>query len=306
VRTRMLRAHFDRLARSRPAKTCSMVTEQAEQSPDVLGPACIKDSQRRNIERIHSWRQFHNHLRAPQLPLLPCISRYPGCVLVAGCQRSGTTMLTRVVAASRGFKRFALTHDDELDAALILAGAVDLPEHHRYCFQTTYLNERFGEYAALGPDQKLIWVLRNPYSVVFSMVYNWKRFALNELYESCGAQHSSRHRVQRRKHLWSRGPSPLEKACLSYAAKTSQVLLIRELVLPAQLMVLDYDRLVRAPEAQLPPVFKFVAEPYEPSYAARVKSTSLRKSERLSVAARKLIDEIAMPAYEACVSMVVA
>ena len=60
----------------------------------------------------------------------------------------------------------ALTTDDELDAALALAGLVDLPLERRYCFQTTYLNERYEDYRTLDAGQRLIWVLRNHYSVV--------------------------------------------------------------------------------------------------------------------------------------------
>ena len=88
-------------------------------------------------------------------------------------------MLTRLIAGAPGFTRLALTADDELDAALALAGLIDLPVGSRYCFQTTYLNECYADYRMLGPGQRLIWVLRNPYSVVYSMLYNWGRFALD-------------------------------------------------------------------------------------------------------------------------------
>ena len=60
-------------------------------------------------------------------------------------------MLTRVIAGSSDFRGLALTHDDELDAALALCGEIDLPSGPRYCLQTTYLNERYPEYGSLDP-----------------------------------------------------------------------------------------------------------------------------------------------------------
>ena len=72
-------------------------------------------------------------------------------------------MLPRLIASSSGFRGLALTRDDELDAALALCGAIDLPPGPRYCLQTKFLNERYAEYGALDPSQLLIWVVRNPY-----------------------------------------------------------------------------------------------------------------------------------------------
>lgn len=168
-----------------------------DHSGDILRPEDIAERQRAALRRYQTWRRFHHGPRKSGQPLLKSLPRYPNCVLVAGCQRSGTTMLSRVIAGARGFQRFALTPDDELDAALILAGEVDVPTDRRYCFQTTYLNEKCGEYGTLGPDHKLIWVLRNPYSVVYSMVNNWKPAALTRLYEGCAIQGTMSARLRR-------------------------------------------------------------------------------------------------------------
>jgi hypothetical protein len=264
----------------------------------------ISPDQRPWLRRYGSWRRFHRGPRRDDRPLLKNLARYPDCVLVAGCQRSGTTMLTRIIARSCGFQPFALTHDDELDAALILGGYVDVPRDCRYCFQTTYLNERYEEYRNLGPGQRFIWVLRNPYSAVYSMVYNWRRFALNELYDGCGAHraHSARRTISRLP--WPIGPSRIEKACLAYSGKTSQILSIRELVEPEQLLVIEYDDMVQLPQVWLPRIFAFVGEPFDPSYAASVRSTSLGKADRLSGGTRKLIREYAAPTYEECLALV--
>ena len=58
----------------------------------------------------------------------------------------------------------------------------------RYCFQTTYMYDRLEQYQLFASDSKVVWLLRNPYSVVWSMLHNWKRSALAELFAGCGRQ----------------------------------------------------------------------------------------------------------------------
>jgi hypothetical protein len=212
-------------------------------------------------------------------------------------------MLTRVIAGSRGFQRFRLTHDDELDAALILANYVQVPNDRRYCFQTTYLNERYSEYASMGPDQRLIWVLRNPHSVVHSMLHNWKQFALNELYESCGVSLAKTGRHWRAGWPWPMGPSRLEKACLSYSAKTAQILAIRELLRVDQLLIVDYDAMVQASGNWLTRIFALIGEPFNPHYASSVHLDSVNKADRMTERMRRMIDEICLPTYRHCLAL---
>jgi hypothetical protein len=281
-----------------------MDTQEGHQSTGTITPVDILANQRPALRQYRSWQRFHRGPRSAAKPLLSSLARYGNCVLVAGCQRSGTTMLTRVVAGSRGFQRFRLTHDDELDAALILAGRIDVPQNRRYCFQTTYLNERYGEYGTMGRDQRLVWVLRNPLSVVYSMVHHWKRFALNELYESCGVQRAITARQRRTAMPWPWGPSRVEKACLSYVAKTSQILSIRERLRTDQLFVVDYDALVRSPQEWLPRIFAFIGEPYETSYATGVHAGSTGRFDRMPGAAMRAIQEQCVPTYESCLTLV--
>jgi len=230
------------------------------------------------------------------MSLLQRLPRYPRCVLVAGCQRSGTTMLTRVLAGAPGFARLKLTRDDELDAALALAGFIDLPDDRRYCFQTTFLNECFPDYRTLGPGQRLIWVLRNPYSVVYSMLYNWRRFGLNQLYATCGVDSTA----WRPRLPWPLGPSRLEKACLAYRGKIGQILSIRHLVPATQLLVVDYDMLIASPGDWLPRIFGFAEADYDAAYARLIQRDSANKADRLSSAARRRIEQIALPTYREC------
>jgi hypothetical protein len=271
----------------------------SEQMP--LTPADLSREERATLRRVRSWKRFHDGPRQQLAPLLTSLREFPNCVLVAGCQRSGTTITTRIIARTRGFQRFAFTHDDELDAALILAGHIRLPQGRRYCFQTTYLNERYPDYALMRPDQRLVWVLRNPYSVVYSMVNNWKRFALEELYDSCAPAASAR---PARHWLWPFGPSAAEKASVAYAAKTAQLMLIRELIGSERLFVLEYDQMVQAPEKWLPALFLFIGEPYDPAYAHALRRDSLEKALSMPGRMRELVDRYAVPTYNRCLSFV--
>ena len=124
------------------------------------------------IGDIQSWKRFHKEVRLKGCHLLRMLGKFKNPVLVAGCQRSGTTILSRVITQSDGMVNYPSRPDDELDAALILSGVEEHESRGRYCFQTTYLNECYTEYFRDEYDYKLIWVLRNPFSVVYSMKYN--------------------------------------------------------------------------------------------------------------------------------------
>jgi hypothetical protein len=263
----------------------------------------IDAAERSALRRYKTWRRFHNGVRKLGGPLLKTIARYPNAVMVAGCQRSGTTMLTRIIAGATGFRGLALTDDDELDAALALGGQINLPTDFRYCFQTTYLNEQYTNYATLGPGHKLIWVVRNPNSVIYSMVYNWRRFALNELYEACGVQLTDSERL-RRSHLpWPLGPSNLEKACLSYSGKNQQIHEIHGWLGAKRMLIIDYDQLAASPAHWLPGIFRFIGEPYDPAYAENVRQDSIRKAKRLSDAAKALIERHTQATYRQCLAL---
>lgn len=269
-----------------------------------VGLGDIAPEQRPAIRRYRSWVRFHDGPRQNTSPLLETLGKYPDAVLVAGCQRSGTTMLTRIIANAAGFRGLALTDDDELDAALTLCGEIDLPKDSRYCFQTTYLNERFPEYRMMGPEHRLIWVLRNPYSVVYSMVYNWRRFALNELYEGCGVALATDDRQRNLRWPWPWGPTRLEKGCHSYSAKTAQIESILDIVPREQVLIVDYDALVKDPVTQLRGIFAFAGVPFTEKSASRVRGDSVGKANRLSAAARSLIDAHAEPTYRRCLGLV--
>jgi hypothetical protein len=99
------------------------------------------------------------------------------------------------------------------------------------------------------------------------------------------------------------GPSPLEKACLSYSAKTAQILEIRELLRVDQLLIVDYDATVQAAGNWLARIFAIIGEPFDPLYASGVHLGSVSKADRMSERMRRMIDEICLPTYRQCLAL---
>jgi hypothetical protein len=253
----------------------------------------------RNKASIYSWPEFARRVRARPDPLLARLAEFPDCVLVAGCQRSGTTVLTQVIAGSDGFDSFQFTHDNELDAAQILAGLVPFRASGRVCFQTTYVNERFPEYWSSGDRFRLVWVLREPHGVVYSMINNWSRFALNELFMSCGLTAATE---QERQDVARSGVGALtlaRRACLAYVGKLRQLSDILQRVPASRLCVVDYHDLVTRPESNLRELYAYLEVPYRQDRTALLRTDSLKKSLMLDDRLRQQIDEQCVPAYEA-------
>ncbi len=272
----------------------------AATKPVPLTREHLSETEKEVLRRIRSWARFQNGPRARPEPLLKTLGSHPNCAFVAGCQRSGTTMLTRIIAGSDGFRPLSLTRDDELDAALALAGYIKLPEDTRYCFQTTYLDERYQEYGRLLPGQKLVWLVRNPYSVVYSMVYHWRRSALDRLYQNAIGDEPGLQQLRGNSAVWQFHLARVEKACIAYRYKTLQTIKIRDVISPTQLLIVDYDRIVEDKDTAFPAIFEFIGEPFRSSYTQAVKPDSLEKAKRLSPRERELVDLIAMPAYRIC------
>ncbi|MEW5788594.1 MAG: hypothetical protein AB1899_12150 [Pseudomonadota bacterium] len=245
-----------------------------------------------------TWQAFARRVRGTQEKLLTRLDDYPDSVLVTGCQRSGGTMLARVLTGSEGMVNYWFGDDDELDAALVLAGTVPEPPRGRYCFQTTYLNERYREYFE-HPGQRIVWSLRNPHSVVYSMVYNWKDFALNELFLACGyaeMDHVDRIRFQRFGLL---GIPRIRRAAYAYNGKVKQVFELRQHYHPDRLTILEYDQLVREKTRLLPELYARIGLAYQDRYADPISERSLKKKDKLKPAESKLLDAVCMPVYEA-------
>jgi len=251
-----------------------------------------------NRRPIKSWQKFGKQVRTKGCVLLNKLDDFPNSVLVSGCQRSGGTMLAGILTKSEGMVDFAWSKDDELDAALILSGYEKHEPKGRYCFQTTYLNECFPEYFQHPAKFKLIWLLRNPHSVVYSLIHNWKRFALNELYLACGMQITPDDIVNRYNRFGLFAVNRLTRACMSYNAKISQIYQILEKLTSENVYVIDYDELVKKKHILLPDLYDFIGLSYNEKYADAILSSSLKKADKLSTRERKMVDDVCMPVYE--------
>ena len=248
--------------------------------------------------KIRNWRQFARYVRSKGCNLLAELDNFPNAVLVTGCQRSGTTMVARVIFQSEGMVNYWSGKDDELDAALILSGNLgrDLPEG-RYCFQTTYLNECYREYYEHQGIFRMIWVLRNPYSVINSMLYNWSGFALNELFDACGAQFLSDVERVRYERFGRIMINPAKRASLAYHGKLMQLFELYEKV-GENLYIVDYDDLVQNKTAILREIYSFIDHPFKEAYAEPISVRSLSKANKLPDRVRRIIDKHALPVYQ--------
>lgn len=249
--------------------------------------------------KIKTWESFAKKVRVRGCCLLENLDRFPNSILVTGCQRSGTTILARIITESDGMVNYWFGKDDELDAALLLAGEVDHQPCGRYCFQTTYINNCYGEYAEHKDNgHKIIFVIRNPYSVVYSMLYNWKRFALNELFIQCGmpfADDETKNIVDMFGPLFV---SRVTKACYSYVGKTIQAIELSNIFRCNEIVFVDYDILVNNKMVVLPLIYEFLGLSYKESYADRLSVKSLNKADRLTPSIRNKIRAICLPTYE--------
>ena len=246
--------------------------------------------------RINSWASFERHVRDRLTHLLVELQKFPDAMLVAGCQRSGTTAITRILRDAIGMPNLCLTSDDELDAALLLSGIAKSEYSGRHCFQTTYLNDRVGEYFE-HDDFRLVWIIRNPQSVVQSMLYNWRYGALVRLFKRCGSRGLDERERKSFDRFGSLPFSRLQMACLSYNAKTAQTQLLAEQLGQDRLFIVDYDELIDRREEILPRIFDFANLQFDPAGLARLKRSSTSLKARLNKRSVNYVDQVCCVEY---------
>ena len=246
--------------------------------------------------KIRTWPKFARKIR-PRGNLLTQLDEFPDSILVSGCQRSGGTMLAKCISGHSQMTDFAWSRDAELDGALLLSGYAKLPPKGRYCFQTTYLNEQYCEYDKISEPFKLIWLVRNPISVVYSMVHNWRRFALNELFQSCGDELLNGVDRTRYNRWGVLGVKPVSRACLAYNGKVNQLRELSAKLPESSMMVLEYETLVADKHAALAAICSFTQLDLEDGFGATINTASLNKAERISPDERELVTHLCSDAY---------
>jgi hypothetical protein len=249
-------------------------------------------------EHIVNWQQFTEKIRSRGCKQLKELDKFPNSVLITGCQRSGTTILARIIRESEGMVDFWSGKDDELDGALILSGYVNHQPQGRYCFQSTYLNHCFNEYFEHIIDYKILWVLRNPYSTIYSLLYNWNPKGIDNTFRDSIFTSLN----FKKKLLYRFGGdfifNRLKKACIFYNWKISQLFHLFPTLGNKVVKVIDYDELVLNKERILPDVYDFIDLPYNPIYSNKIHATSLEKRNNLSEKERRSIKDYCEDVYK--------
>ena len=235
-----------------------------------------------NDAPITNWEEFRQQIHDSNRKLLARLDNFPNAVLVTGCQRSGTTMLSRIITQSEGMVNYYFGADDELDAALILSGYVNHQSHGRYCFQTTYLDEHYNEYFEHDNDHKILWVLRNPYSTVYSLLYNWPSRSLQLTFRSLVVSSFNGLDKWTCRLLGTKRFSKVQQACMVYNKKVSQLFELRLRLGTSRFFIVDYDELVLNKEIILPEMYQFIKLAYKQAYASKIHAKSLNKLNDLS------------------------
>jgi len=253
---------------------------------------------------INTWQQFTAIVRSKGCNLLKCLGEFPEAVLVAGCQRSGTTMFARIITQSEGMTNYWFGPDDELDAALILSGYVTPPSSGRYCFQTTYVDECYCEYYEHTGSYKIIWLIRNPYSVVYSLLYNWAPASLDGTFEKCATQQLTDFDARLYRLIGLRSISRTRRACELYKAKTLQLFELYEAFGSEKIIIIDYDKIVLQKDSLLPKIYQYINLEYNTEYGQQIHSQSIDKKSKLSRKEKKIINNIAEPIYKKARSLI--
>jgi hypothetical protein len=252
-----------------------------------------------------TWDEFRDITQRPGVRLLRQLSNFPNAVLVSGCQRSGTTMLSQILLESSGIVDYRTGRDSELNGALILSGIADhQPQPRgRYCFQTTYLNDHYKEYFEHPANFKIIWVLRNPASVVHSMLHNWRSAALDRLFEDCGADTLVGVDRWHHKLRGAQALDRLRRACWAYNGKTSQLFQLHHRLGPSIVMTVDYDDLVTRKATLLPRIYNFLGLSFRTEYLDKIKSGSLNKRSAFNPSQVRIIEMLCEKVYEQAIAL---
>jgi hypothetical protein len=254
--------------------------------------------------QVTTWDQFEEEVRLQGHPLLAKLDDFPNSILVTGCQRSGTTILSRIIMDSEQMTHYKSGFDDELDGALILSGfAVPVRVFGRFCFQTTYLNANYHEYFAHPNGHKIIWLLRNPFAVISSMLRNWQPATLGRLFDSCGSVFLSdaEKKQYKRFGLWM--VARLRQACLSYKGTILQLFELHARFDQDRLLIVSYEDLVHK-KGILPEIYDFIDLEYKEKYSYRLQTQSFYRHKFLPHRAAATIEKVCIPVYNEALKLI--
>ncbi len=213
-------------------------------------------------------------------------------------------MLARLFNQSEGMTPHWVEGDDELSGALLLAGMAESDASGRYCFQTTYVDESYPEYLQYKGDFQMIWVLRNPYSTVFSLAYNWPSEALNRTFEQAVLPGMAGLRGRFYRTIGGARIESLEKACALYSWKLAQLSILRKALGRENILVVDYDALVTEKETLLPFLYRFARLRYKPEYGEYIHTRSVGKRNALTRREQRIVERRCERVYQESAALV--
>jgi hypothetical protein len=117
---------------------------------------------------------------------------------------------------------------------------------------------------------------RRPEAVVRSMLFHWRRGALNRLFRACGRHALDEKGAKRFERFGTHGFRRAEMACLSYNVKTAQIHEIAAELGRERLYILDYDDLINRSDSLLPDIFSFLSVSYDERFLNRLRKQNRR------------------------------
>ncbi len=232
---------------------------------------------------------YERMLRAPSPADLFDRVRHEGrrFVLVTGCQRSGTSWMRKLLA--QALPGAAAPKELEAGKFLIDGDPLDLPGASIVVLQTTFANTYPDCFARLPATVPVILLLRNPYSVCRSLVYNW---------DSLDVEHA--HRSGDPARVLSL-PTDLDRwnAAISIYCQSARAAqqIVRERPTSTRLVV--YDDFVHHVSEGLAQLAGFLGYPPPTGVpGAPVDVSTLDKQRSLPPAFRELVTESCLPLFD--------
>jgi hypothetical protein len=139
-------------------------------------------------------------------------------------------------------------------------------------------------------------MLREPRSVVHSLLQSWKRSGSNRSFDARDADVVDPKKARRTYVGTHGGCSRLDRACASYVAETEQTFALRER-LGARMAIVDYDDLVAHRDILLPQLCEFAEIPYDRDLTRQLHGKRARNSARLAAWEARHVDDLCDEVY---------
>jgi len=130
------------------------------------------------------------------------------------------------------------------------------------------------------------------------MLYNWRRYPLNELFKSCGIESLTKPEKEKYLRYGLIIIPPIKRACYAYVGKINQLIEIRQALDDSQLAVVDYDDLVTKTQSILSILYKILGLTYRFDYSNIMNRDSLRKAAMLTNTKRQIVQRICQSSYD--------